>query len=62
MKLPFGVEIIDCENGYIVLDGNSLVSNQPYQYSRKKWIVKTPKELGELVEKLSVEALEGEKK
>jgi len=25
----FNLEIIDCENGYIVLDGNSLATNQP---------------------------------
>ncbi len=31
------LEIISCENGYIVLEGNSLASNQPYHQERRKW-------------------------
>lgn len=52
----FAVEIIDCENGYIVLDGNSLATSKPYNYERKKWVVRTPIELGELIAKLAGES------
>lgn len=52
----FSVEIIDCENGYIVLDGNSISIGQPYAYTRKKWVCETPEELGKLVMELAIKA------
>jgi len=51
----FAVEIIDCQNGYIVLEGNSLAVGQPYHYERKKWICRTEAELGELISRLAFE-------
>lgn len=47
------LEIIDCVNGYIVLEGNSLECGTPYVAFRKKWVAHTPRELADLVERLA---------
>lgn len=49
----FGIEIINCENGYIVLEGNSIMIKNHYGIERRKWVVKTPEELGQVVESLA---------
>ncbi len=47
------LEIISCENGFIVLEGNSMSSSQQMGNYRKKWVCETPKELGILIEYLA---------
>ncbi len=47
------IEIINCENGYIILEGNSLATNQPYNYDRRKWVCQTPDQLAILVKGLA---------
>lgn len=53
----FGVEIIDCENGYIVLEGNSLGTNNPYQFDRKKWVAQDPSDLAQLIQDLALDKM-----
>lgn len=53
----FSVEIIDCENGYIVLDGNSISIGQPYTYTRKKWVCETPDDGIHKMLKVNIEML-----
>lgn len=55
--MMFAIEIIDCENGYIVPEGNSLATNSPYSQGRKKWICKTPVDLAQLIEELALAAV-----
>lgn len=51
MKTP--LRIIQCENGFIILEDN--LGMYPNSYEMKKWIALTPQSLGELIEKLAEE-------
>lgn len=47
---PLALEIIDCENGYIVLEGNSLgYGRASYVQSRRKWVVHSAEALANLI-------------
>lgn len=49
-----GYEVIECENGFMVLEGNSLSNPYPsyIMIMRKRWVAYTEQELGELVARL----------
>lgn len=49
----FGVEIISVENGFVILDGNSLMECNPMNQSRKKWIAYSVEALGDLIIQLA---------
>lgn len=52
---PLALEIIEFENGYIILEGNSLLHAHPYQRERKKWVAKDESELSQLVYQLATQ-------
>lgn len=52
----FGLEIISCENGYIILEGNSLGTNAPMHIDRRKWVADNDAELAKVVQKLAGES------
>lgn len=50
--MKFSIEIVDCENGYMIFEGNSLGNG--YQINnRRAWIAPNEHSLGELVEQLA---------
>lgn len=49
----FNCEIISCENGYIVLEHNSLSRQSAFQMERRKWVIDTPEKLGKLIAELA---------
>lgn len=60
--MKFAIEIIDCENGYIILDGNSYAHNQPLYKERKVWIAEDATKLAAAVFDLATEALASDEK
>lgn len=58
----FAVEIIDCENGYLILEGNSLSESVPFRGLRRKWVAATAHDLAELIEDLALEGIALDKK
>lgn len=47
----FQIEIISCENGYLILEGS--IFSQSNNYDRRKWVAATAEDLRDLVYKLT---------
>lgn len=60
MRKFHDLEIIECENGFIILEGNSF-SQAPMSHLRKKWIANSPKGLSEVVMYIVCDATQSEK-
>lgn len=49
---PLSIEV---ENGFIILEGNSLRLTQPYHYERKKWVARDASELTQIIYQLATQ-------
>ena len=54
------IQIHEVNDGYWLAEGNYFVSGGQ-AYASEKWVARTAKELGELVERLATEAIDSRK-
>lgn len=47
------IEIIECENGYLILEGNAFGRSNPYE--RRKWVANTVPHLQEVIGRIALE-------